>query len=480
MMRWVRLWVVTLAFLGVVGPAWAWGPKTRVAVVTTAARILSKESGANLARLERDIRNGASISPEELQELIPLAAANPVAAIESEMYLLQAVQSNRVDPYYAYRLGVLGSLVADATAPLADADPTYRNLYYADVEAAIDSVQIRPSKRAQVEPAAYFAERQRAANQRAELMISDYRSGVGFKGVAGTAISEDASRSVSAVADVMQAVLLGRVVAANISPTQIRDYVVRAIDFYIDRGNDAETESAYRRLIELGVATVDLQKRIGDMFYDAGRFPRAMQEYQAVLAAEPGRRDVIERISAYYVRVGDDELAANDLEGAVEAYRTALEADRLHPSAQQKLLDAQRLVRERDDRLAAMREALARAEEKVTEAERSAFRKDYGTAISQLYEAQRLYGSVTDEFAVEQRLANNGLVLVESKLDQLRGDLVSNAPSLSGLGSGMAIKQQAAAAADAVNEEALRALVQAQYKTELDKLRSQESAGASN
>lgn len=473
MKRAFTLTIATALLVGAWTPAWAWGPKTRVAIVTTAARLLSKESGANLTRLERDIRTGASISPSELANLIPIAATDTVGAIETEMYLLQAVGRGRVDPYLAYRLGVLGNLVAQATAPLADAEPAIRDLYYSDVEGTIERVQLKPAPRTQVDPSTYFIEAQNAANQRRELILTDYRAGIGFKGTASAALSEDASRSVNAVADVFQAVLLGRVASANISPSQIRDYVVEATRFYIRRGNDAETDAAYRRLSELDVMTIDLQKQIGDMFYDAGKYERAMREYQAVLAVDPSRRDVSERIASYYVKLGDDAVAEKRLEDAQEAYQNALNADKLHPTAQRKLLDADKMIQERDARLAAVRDALAAAESKINEAEQRAFRRDYGGAIALLHEAQESYEQVTDEFAAEYRAAQNGMLTAETRLSQLRQDLVNNAPSLSGLGGGAATRQQAADAARAVEQAALQQMLDTQYQQELNRLKSE-------
>lgn len=454
-------------------PAWAWGPRTRVAVVSMASRIISRDTGAQLVKLDRDIRSGASIPQSELNELVPIASADPVSAIETEMYLLQSVSAGRVDPYFAYRLGVLGALVADATSPLADSEPAVRDLYHTDVEGVIERVQMKQSPRTKVEPATYFAEVRNDARKRRDLILTDYRQGIGFSGTAGTAISDDASRSVNAVADVFHTVLTGRVASANISPSQIRDYVVHAIQFYIKRGNDAETDAAYKRLAALNVATVDLQKQIGDMFYDAGKYERAMQEYNAVLAIEPTRRDVTERIAAYYVKLGDDALAEKELEAARDAYQNALNADKLQPNAQRKLIDAEKLIQERDARLNTARETITSADEKLSQAEQLAFRRDYGGAIALLYEAQSSYGTVTDEFASEYRLAQNGILTAESRLNQLRRDLVSNAPTLSGLGSGFTTRKQAADAASVLDAEALRALLRTQYDAEIDRLKSE-------
>ena len=459
--------------LGPAVPAMAWGPKANVAIVSTAARLISKESGVPLANLEKDIRSGAEASSGEIDALISGAGVNPVGAIESEMYLLQAVRGARVDPYYAYRLGVLGALVAQVSGPLQGSNPTYRNLYYADVEANIDQVSFQNAKRVQVDPASYFGDVIQAAGQRQDLILSDYRSGVGFKGVAGTALSEDASRSVNAVADVMLTVLRGTVTVTNISQGQIRDYILNAVQFFLARGNDAETESAYKKLVDLGFANADLQKQIGDMFFDAGKYERAMQEYQAVLAKDPARKDVIERIAEYYVRVGDGALAEKKLEAALEAYTNALNANMLHPTAQSKKLEVEAMIADRDARQLAAQQAIGEGDDLVRQAEQLVFKREFTEALNLLRQAQARYGTVTDEFANEARQARSGQLQASNRLSQLQKDVVSNASSLSGLGSSGAVREEAIAAAQQVDQEALKRLLQAQYQAEIERLKSE-------
>lgn len=465
--------IVCLLLAGMAVPALAWGPKANVAIVTTAARIISKDTGVPLANLEKDIRDGAGASMEEIEAFMPVAETNPVGAVQSEMYLLQAVRGSRVDPYFAYRLGVLGALVAQITTPLYGSNPTYRNLYYADVEANINRVPLQSARRVKVDPATYFDEVVQEARNREDLIISDYKSGVGFSGVAGTALSEDASRSVNAVADVMKSILEGGVTVTNISQSQIRDYALKSIQFYIARGNDAETEAAYQKLMSMGVATVDLQKQIGDMFYDAGKFDRAMKEYKAVLAKAPSRRDVIERIADYYVRVGDAALADNRLENALEAYTNALNVDMLHPQAQSKKLEAEGMIAKRDSRLDAARQALTQGDDLLRQADQLVFKREYDQALDLLRDAQKQYGSVTDEFPSEAREAKRGLLNVSDRMGQLQKDVVSNASALSGLGTSSAIRSEAETAAKALDQEALKHLIDAQYQAELDKLRNE-------
>ena len=74
-------------------------------------------------------------------------------------------------------------------------------------------------------------------------------------------------------------------------------------------------------------------------------------------------------------------------------------------------------------------------------------------------------------------MAQNGLLTAESQLNQLRRDLVSNAPSFSGLGAGATTRKQAEDVAKSLDVQALRALLNKQYEAEISRLMS-EAAGS--
>src|SRR5688500_15464358 len=121
--------LVALSLLGAAA-AHGWGPRTQLTIVSSAANLITKETGVALNRMDSELNAGAMVPYETLSAQYPELPDNPVPAIEAEMYLLQAVRGERVDPYFAYRLGILGKLVAEATAPLRAVSATYRNLYY--------------------------------------------------------------------------------------------------------------------------------------------------------------------------------------------------------------------------------------------------------------------------------------------------------------------------------------------------------------
>ena len=329
----------------------AWGPIAQRSIVATAAHVLSRQHEIRLTKLESYIREGAEAPKAVIEKLYPNVDVNAVGTIEREIYLLQTVRGNRVDPYYAYRLGTLGQLVAQTCSPMESAGQSVREEYFRDVDRYIRRVQMQTSDRLLVDPQAYFLRvRQDASNQDDTIEV-DYRSGLGFDGLAGAMLSEDASRAVDAVADVWYTIFAQDVEHINVSQTDVRDFSLQGLEYYLAHNKLREADEMYAKVASLGMMTPDLRKNIGDVYFDTGHFDNAIEQYRSVLEAEPGRRDVVVRISGYFEVLGDTALAKNRLEDARDAFASALEADALNPDALRKLQNAESKIASRDERL---------------------------------------------------------------------------------------------------------------------------------
>lgn len=447
----------------------AWGPTTELSVVTTAVQVLSQDGAIPLLKLDRYVWQGARISSDRQLEMFPNFTVDPISTIEREMDLLQSVKGSRVDPYYAFRLGVLGKLVSQVTAPLANASPVYRDLYFADVDKHIQRTKMRQSKRRHVDPQAYFARAIQAARAREVTIEKDYQSGIGYSGLARAALPEDASRSVAAVADVWYTILLGSLAYPSVSRNHIEHYTLDALAFYLENKKMAEANEVYERALKLGKLAPEFRERMGDLFIDAEEFERGMAEYLAVLETDPTRRDVSEKIGRYYTRVGRDALEEELLEQARRAFTAALKADMLQPDAQGELLKVQRLITERNGRLALAKQAIGEGNELETKAERAALNGDYAQAIGNLREAETLYRQVSDEFPAEFARARRSLGDVEPRMRALMTDLINNAQVLSGSGFSFDARRLAESV-QGLEEQALRAMVQSEFQGAAKKL----------
>ena len=468
--------LVSVLLIGPSGSASAWGPETQVAITTAAAHVLSRDDHFPLPRLLKYVRQGADVSEAVQNEIHPSFEIDSVGAIQREMLLLQSVRGDRIGPYYVYRLGLLGKLVVQASAPLAHADPGVREQYYGDVERGIDGVDLEVADRKLVDPRAYFSMVTSKAWENDQTIIIDYQGGVGFRGFARSALPLDASRSVNAVADVWYTILSSAAPAFELASSgSIRDYTLGEIGFYIAMGNFREVESAYEEAVRRDILSADAQKSIGDLFFDAGFAERAIEEYQKVLERSPGRRDVTELMSRHYETVGDEADAQQNLEGARDAYANALAADSLHPQAQRKLLDVESRIFARNERLLAQRSATEVARELVNRAEEAAVRRDYARAIALLREADRRYGDVTGEFPLEARTATLGKKNVMLRMRELKRELITNAQSLSGTGFRFDVQRLVDTTEDR-NQQALQDMLSAEYKRALQELGRQVTA----
>lgn len=458
---------------GLCGVADAWGPTARTAIVAAGTHLLGQDAAFTLSRSLKNVMAGAELSDEEFNKQFPLFAVDKVGAIQREMILLQTMKSDRIDPYYAFRLGVLGRMVADASAPLLG-EGTIQDRYYADADQAIGRTNLQPAARKFVDPRAYFSMVQGQAGANDRTIEIEYQSGVGFNGIARAALGQDASRSVNAVADVWHTLLTAPTSAFEEPTSAKRDYVLGAMDFYLKQRDLTEARATYALAMEEGLVDTNTQKKIGDLYFDNGLYEEAIVEYQKILARNPGQRDVVTRVAEYYELTGDTAADANKLEAARDAYAKAVEANSLHPEAQRKLLNMEARIFAREERLIQQRAALEEARALENRAEEAAIRRDYASAISLLREAEGRYATVTDEFAVESREAINGQRIVIMRTKELKQELIDNSANLSGSSAAFDARQIASETPD-VSRKALEEMLQNEYSNAIKALGQQTS-----
>lgn len=458
-----------LAFL-FAAPAGAWGPRTQTAIVSTAAKLLSKSGDAPLQKLDTHIRAGVAAPLSEIEARYPGFAVEPVGAIEMEMALLSAARRGRVDAYFAYRMGMLGKMVGIVSAPMRDAQAMWRGKYYEDADGAITGLQLRESARKDVEPRAYFERIFMETRVNTEVIERQYQEGTGFNGVAATTFSVDASRSVAAVADVWWTVLSSRTVPGGVSDVQLRGYVLDGLSYFIQRGNLQELDAALRGYAALTPLTPDMRARVGDLLLEQGFEERAIREYEAVIAEDSGRRDVIQKVADYYVRKGDESMRENRLEEARNAFARAADSNPLHESAVGRRIEAETLIMERDSRMAAHQASLQRAADLREMAEQEAGRSYFAEAVSFLQQAEAAYLEITDEFPGEAQQRNRGLRDVRDRLAQLKQSLKGNVMAFSGTGFGDDVKRLAGEGVKGLEQEALARMARRAYEAEMERL----------
>lgn len=450
-------------------PAFAWGPATQQSIVSASGHLFSRNSAIPLSNLMEFVVEGSRLSAEEDRELYLGFEVDPVQSIQREMFLLQGVKSNRIDPYFAYRLGALGKKVVQHVAPMRDADASVRAQYYADVDEQITRVRLTNASRNLVDPASYFAILNRQSQENNRTILVDYRSGLGIKGIAGAGLSRDASRAVDAVADVWFTIFQANVDIVDISRSDMRDFMLDSVEYYVKSNRIGEIRDVYTRAGEKGLLDQEMQQTIGNLYYDNGYYKEALAVYDDLLEDNPRIPEVNKRIADYHVEQGKKFLADGDLEEAERAFQSGVDADLLSDDAQRNLVMTSREIEKRDTRFGEQKIFNETAKQSEMEAEAADRARDYVQAIQYLADARDRYSAVTEEFPALAREASVGLRNVEIQLDQMKGSLVANAQLLSGSGFAYDARQLANTSTP-LPTDALRSLLKSDYENALDAL----------
>lgn len=449
-------------------PASAWGPKTQLAISTAAMHLISKEGNLPLSKMSDSVRKGAMESQATVLAMYPDMLSGPIQAIETEMVLLKAMRGDKLDNYFAYRMGLLGKLVAQITAPMADANPTYRNLYYTDVERVIESTTVTNLPKQNVDSTDYFTRRLAEANANNDVIQKEYEAGIGIGGVAKSLLGADTSRSARAVADVWTTILMDAPVTGNVSPDRMREYCIYGMKFYIDRKNTPAMEAAEERYEKLVEPNADYFVQLGDAYFGGGLNEQAITKYKAALNLDPDRRDVAAKISDYYMAKGSEDLQNGQLEAAEDSYAAALASNPLHDTAEGSRLKVARMIEDRDARMAANQALLDRAAELEQLADGEAQRSHAAEAIDLLREAENTYMEVTDEFALEASLRDRGLSALRTRVQELKQQIMVNAANFSGTGYVQDVPRLVQAHGTGLDEAGLKAILKRDYDAEFD------------
>ncbi|MCX8065475.1 MAG: hypothetical protein N3G21_09940 [Candidatus Hydrogenedentes bacterium] len=411
---------------------YGWGPTAQISIVNNALHLLDKELSSNLKKLENEIRNGAGVTEDTLYELIPLSKADKIQAIESEINLLTHTKTKKIDAYFAFRLGVLGKLIAQFTSPLQNADKTIQTLYNMDVETKIDKINLKINPRQIVNPATYFGILQRQILSRDIILEQEYKNNIGYSGTASTTLPECVSISVNAVADVWFTVLSPTNVVPSVPEDSLRNYVLQGCIFFAKRGKPEETKNGINKFSELVSFTDDMYVKSGDVLMSYGMEELAIEQYRNAIILNPNRRDVARKIADYYVAKSEDLLKQKKLEDALELSKTATSVDPLHPNAERLRLEIEKAIKDRNTRYEQTKEALDRAEKLQTLSEQEAISGRIAEAIVLLREALAVYNDISEEFPMESQQKIRGIRKVNAKIQELKGQLLDTAKNFSG------------------------------------------------
>ncbi len=460
----------------------AWGPRATRAIARTGIHVVPPDVGAALRRYEEEVFAGASISDEELLSRFPqYGFGDPILTVISEIELLRAAKARGTSPYLAYRVGVLGQLVADMNQPFFTATGSeekrrLRERYEADAEDfPASGISYEAAKRQYlIDVRSYFDEGRNYLTDAEALIASDYDSGAGFGAYGKRSLSVHFTNAVNAVADVWYT-LIGEPpvpTAPPARPVSLRNYYVDAIGFYLGRDQDEAASEAYAFLDSGGLLEQDTLKSVGDQYYDNTRYERAIGIYRTVLQKEPRRADVRMRISDYYFTTGLALLGERRYEEAEKAFDEVLDNDVSRADAREKKLEVARLIEERRERLEAARRSLNDATKAMAAATRAEAQRKFADAVKLYRQAEAAYAKVSDEFPDEHTQASQASARIETQVARLIAELVNEVRALQTI----AVREQTRELIRGSSERELRGvaaqLVRSEHDTQAEVLRT--------
>jgi tetratricopeptide (TPR) repeat protein len=239
-----------------------------------------------------------------------------------------------------------------------------------------------------------------------------------------------------------------------IQPLSFRDYYVDSLGFYLRRNDDARAASAYASLENEGLLDPETVKKLGDAYYDAGRYDRAVSLYRDVLAKAPRRADVRQRISDYFFTSGLALLEKKQYEEAVRAFDEVLKNDMSRADAREKKLEAGQLLSEQAERLESTRKMVADAKQATESAARAEAQRKFADAVALYRQARNTYAKVSEEFEGEHAEAARASKQIEIKIARLMDELVNEVRDL----RSVAVKDQARELMQNSSKQQLRAL----------------------
>lgn len=447
--------VAVSALAGAAFDAQAWGPVAQRAIVGTAFQAISRGYSnpfkTTEVNYEADVIAGALSGRAILEAGSHIRTdRDAINQIGTEIQLLRdAKRMGSGGSYFAFRMGVLASLVSDVVFPLTFADdPTGQRLRQqveSDVDKNLESFQIRSrNQRLQYMryPAQYFTERRAKFAHARTIIEADYASGRGYNGYMREAGPALVHVSVEAVADAWFTVLRVEGDPSDVKPSSrsLSEYFCDQVVYLLrEKRNYREAEKVYRQFAAMDSPILAQYERIGDAFYEFGTREsrdRGVQEWTGALSKTgPERGRLMNKLSAHYLEVGKAYLQLarrpkapmDALPNALQNFTKALEYNRGSEEAASLINETQIAIAERDERLRVAIQTVAAAESVVKQAESSQVQDLNVEAISLLKKAISLYSTVGDEFEEQSNAAREGEDTSRRAINRIIGKVLEQA-----------------------------------------------------
>jgi len=459
--------VVGLLAAGLAAPeAAAWSDRAKQAITGMALQVVKHQFGDVFrpgdSNYERDVIRGAADSDVILADLALRSDADVILAIGQQIELLRDARTYGAGSYFAYRMGVLAGVIADAMIPYGFAfTPEEERLQAqinADIDQRLDGFNFSDFRSQRVfirDTREYFASHRSFRSDDRTIIANDYRTGRGYGGFLNQATPTYFKRAVHAVADTWFTILRreGDVTQARASDRSLAFYFVNEIEYLLNvKKNVRQADRAYANFEAVNPGLSEAYERIGDLYYNYGTpetTERGVHEWrQAHQIAGADRQRIAEKLSNHYIQVGQrfaekyetNEREETDLPNALRAFENALDLNRTSAEAADLIQATNVAIQQRNQRLQLTVELIATGERIREEADRARVEGDFGNAIATYRQTLSFFEAVDDEFRDQARIADESVRNVNKDITDSIGEVLDRASDA--VDQGEALREQ--------------------------------------
>jgi tetratricopeptide (TPR) repeat protein len=432
--RIVCLTLVALGLLGTAREAFAWGERSQRVIAATAISQLRTHHHSAFRSANFDYRPDAIQGAADGIEALPTAdritdMSSAISLVGQEIMLLREVRGMGTGSYFAYRMGVLSSLVSSIMLPygleLETADRAFRDRMLADLDQHVTNFRIesftqRP--RIVTTPSLYFQRQMSFYDDALILVASDYERGRAYEGMLRQAAPKYMHKSIEATIDVWYTIFAQAAPEGSRPPSSeaVTWYLVDEISFLLrEKRNLDQARRVYGHFATKNPGIARAHERVGDAFYEFGEREDGVREWEyAMNFSGPDRRRVVEKLADHYTRVGREAMLAGRadarrrdaaFEQALRAFERAYAYDSRNDDAAQEIQNTNVAIREREEARQLTMNFMATAESVRHRARDARDQEDFGTAISTFESAVNTYDMVDDNFPEQREAAQDAV-----------------------------------------------------------------------
>ena len=457
MTKWIpsRILLLTLTCAMLSAPvAWGWGTRAQRSLTVMAMHVL-KEHHPNAFKseetnFERDVLTGCTDGHAALNRTVLLNSdRESVLAVGTEIQLLRHVKQYGMGSYFAYRMGVLSSLVADVMLPFgftwSEQEQAIQKQIEKDIEGHLDAYgySVRQRHREYIRDARNYFEKRRAFYAEDKRIIkNDYLTGVGYQGFLNEAGPAYFVHSVEAVADAWHTVLRRQGDPSDNMPSKrlLTWYFVDEIDYLLTvKHNLRQADKVYRHFEAVNPEMPQAYERLGDLYYafdsEESRMRGVHEWSKAHSLGGPERPRIAAKLAEHYIEEGQKHLeeasrpgAPDDaLPNALHAFETALDLDRTNDEAASLIQETHVRIRERKERYEMVLSIIATGEKVQEEAEKARLNGDFGNALRTYRQAISFFEAVDDEFRDQYDYAKETIRSLKKSITDVINEVLDRA-----------------------------------------------------